>query len=1035
MTILGEYLAAFEGDKPTQPSQSGLVKKPVLELQRILNALGWSTRTVNPDGDYGPAGRKAWDQSARKRKLNPAFDRAGPREAWVHPQTYSRLSAQAGTAPVRPAPAPTSAPAPAPKPAAAPSPAPTGGRLVPFVSMPQETVSRPERIVNAPLKTIQTILNKLGWRTRTVRATGRYDANTAMAWGKSSSSRKLDPYIKDAGGGKASVSMATYLKLKAEAGMKAKPVAGVVQMPVMKVQKAYNQMVKRKELKGPIIDEDGDYGPQTVKAVQTVAAKYGRSPIARRVERNVIEVEKVVAEKLDYAYLSIPGREAPPPVPEPSVTPWETLAPGKTVEIPVVEVQTLLRKLGFSEKAVKTSGHYDKPTEVAWKLTAQKYGLNGMIWPTTAGKARVIRATYDRFRKITAKPVVKAVQMPVEQIQKGYNWWVFKKVFPKPLLKPTGKVNDKTVTAVKGASKILKVSPFALMVSSTVMGVHPKLKKKLEEGYAASEAQKAREEPKPVVVPVKPDRPAEPEPVKPAPVKPPPVKPVPEWKKLPAGTTKKVSVAELQKIMHGLGLQKTKATTDGKYGPTTTSAWAGYAKKNKMRPSIWRVNLYNARVIADTYEGLKRLATMAPPGSDEDEHGCKGSAGYVWCESLKKCIQPWMTKCPPVAAGKSEARSIAEGLLKQPTASVLVLNLQQALLQKKVGKGVAPSGVFDEPTRKGIVQLLAQGDKQKEEIWTEYTYLAVSKNKKSIALPSTVARAVGILAQQYLAAQIPKPDITVPEPAPTPAPAPIAPAPEPEPVAMPEPTPGPEPEPMPAPAPIPGPAPEPAPMDLQTWDRLVEALSLMGTYGEKINEEIQKAAETTGLSDQAKEAYTAWTRAGERLRQRLAQFIEQNPELQQAIDAAAPSAGFSGVTGLGEYGAYFEQVVSASAKAVELLRQAFPPVGKALEGLGQWQAGLWTKFLQVLRSRTVATVGATGLATWGLSGVFNKEVDSYHEWNAKVLDLISEGKLSPEEGKAYMKEPPKKIGFVVPVVAGVVALGAFALLLQQKKES
>jgi len=33
-------------------------------------------------------------------------------------------------------------------------------------------------------------------------------------------------------------------------------------------------------------------------------------------------------------------------------------------------------------------------------------------------------------------------------------------------------------------------------------------------------------------------------------------------------------------------------------------------------------------------------------GGDSDEHGCKMSAGYSWCESLEQCIRPWETKCP-----------------------------------------------------------------------------------------------------------------------------------------------------------------------------------------------------------------------------------------------------------------------------------------------------------------------------------------------------------------------------------------------------
>jgi hypothetical protein len=33
-------------------------------------------------------------------------------------------------------------------------------------------------------------------------------------------------------------------------------------------------------------------------------------------------------------------------------------------------------------------------------------------------------------------------------------------------------------------------------------------------------------------------------------------------------------------------------------------------------------------------------------GGDRDEHGCIGSAGYVWCESLNECIRPFEKECP-----------------------------------------------------------------------------------------------------------------------------------------------------------------------------------------------------------------------------------------------------------------------------------------------------------------------------------------------------------------------------------------------------
>jgi len=32
-------------------------------------------------------------------------------------------------------------------------------------------------------------------------------------------------------------------------------------------------------------------------------------------------------------------------------------------------------------------------------------------------------------------------------------------------------------------------------------------------------------------------------------------------------------------------------------------------------------------------------------GSDRDNHGCIGSAGYVWCEERHKCIREWEEPC------------------------------------------------------------------------------------------------------------------------------------------------------------------------------------------------------------------------------------------------------------------------------------------------------------------------------------------------------------------------------------------------------
>ena len=33
-------------------------------------------------------------------------------------------------------------------------------------------------------------------------------------------------------------------------------------------------------------------------------------------------------------------------------------------------------------------------------------------------------------------------------------------------------------------------------------------------------------------------------------------------------------------------------------------------------------------------------------GNDVDEHGCKPSAGYSWCEAKQKCLRVWEEGCP-----------------------------------------------------------------------------------------------------------------------------------------------------------------------------------------------------------------------------------------------------------------------------------------------------------------------------------------------------------------------------------------------------
>ena len=33
-------------------------------------------------------------------------------------------------------------------------------------------------------------------------------------------------------------------------------------------------------------------------------------------------------------------------------------------------------------------------------------------------------------------------------------------------------------------------------------------------------------------------------------------------------------------------------------------------------------------------------------GSQNDDHGCVSDGGYQWCESLNRCVRPWLSPCP-----------------------------------------------------------------------------------------------------------------------------------------------------------------------------------------------------------------------------------------------------------------------------------------------------------------------------------------------------------------------------------------------------
>jgi hypothetical protein len=53
----------------------------------------------------------------------------------------------------------------------------------------------------------------------------------------------------------------------------------------------------------------------------------------------------------------------------------------------------------------------------------------------------------------------------------------------------------------------------------------------------------------------------------------------------------------------------------------------------------------NKEAVTVTPTGTENISTEQLVGNDEDEHGCKASAGYSWCEIKQKCLRTWEEKC------------------------------------------------------------------------------------------------------------------------------------------------------------------------------------------------------------------------------------------------------------------------------------------------------------------------------------------------------------------------------------------------------
>jgi hypothetical protein len=65
----------------------------------------------------------------------------------------------------------------------------------------------------------------------------------------------------------------------------------------------------------------------------------------------------------------------------------------------------------------------------------------------------------------------------------------------------------------------------------------------------------------------------------------------------------------------------------------------------------------------DTSEISVPTETMV--GSDKDEHGCIGSAGYTWCETKQKCLREWEEACDELGDESVNKDVIADAIREQ----------------------------------------------------------------------------------------------------------------------------------------------------------------------------------------------------------------------------------------------------------------------------------------------------------------------------------------------------------------------------------